>query len=68
LIFSHRSAESGHALALQAMDVRAMLDLDLRLGEGSGAAIAMSVIQAALALFHEMATFESAGVSGKSNE
>jgi nicotinate-nucleotide--dimethylbenzimidazole phosphoribosyltransferase len=68
LIFSHRSAEGGHALALQAMDVRAMLDLDLRLGEGSGAAIAMSVIQAALALFHEMATFESAGVSGKSNE
>jgi nicotinate-nucleotide--dimethylbenzimidazole phosphoribosyltransferase len=65
LIFSHRSAEGGHALALQALGVRAMLDLDMRLGEGSGAAIAMSVIQAALALFHEMATFESAGVSEK---
>ena len=65
LFFSHRSAEGGHALALQAMGVRAILDLDMRLGEGSGAAIAMSVIQAALALFHEMATFESAGVSGK---
>jgi nicotinate-nucleotide--dimethylbenzimidazole phosphoribosyltransferase len=65
LIFSHRSAEGGHALALQAMGVRAMLDLEMRLGEGSGAAIAMSVIEAALALFHEMATFESAGVSGK---
>ncbi len=65
LLFSHRSAEGGHALVLQAMGVRAILDLDLRLGEGSGAAIAMSVIQAALALFHEMATFASAGVSGK---
>jgi nicotinate-nucleotide--dimethylbenzimidazole phosphoribosyltransferase len=65
LIFSHRSAEGGHALALQAMDVRAMLDLDMRLGEGTGAAIAMSVIESALALFHEMATFESAGVSEK---
>jgi nicotinate-nucleotide--dimethylbenzimidazole phosphoribosyltransferase len=42
-----------------------MLDLDLRLGEGTGAAIAMNVIESALALFHEMATFESAGVSEK---
>jgi nicotinate-nucleotide--dimethylbenzimidazole phosphoribosyltransferase len=65
LLFSHRSAEGGHALALQAMGVRSILDLDLRLGEGSGAAIAMSVIQAALALFRDMATFESAGISGK---
>jgi nicotinate-nucleotide--dimethylbenzimidazole phosphoribosyltransferase len=65
LLFSHRSAEGGHALALQAMNVRAMFDLDMRLGEGSGAAIAMSIIEAALALFCEMATFESAGVSEK---
>jgi nicotinate-nucleotide--dimethylbenzimidazole phosphoribosyltransferase len=65
LIFSHQSAEGGHALVLQAMGVRAMLDLDMRLGEGSGAALAMSIIQAAIALLHEMATFESAGVSGK---
>ena len=65
LLFSHRSAEGGHALALQAMGVRALLDLDMRLGEGTGAAIAMNMIQAALALFHEMATFESAGVSEK---
>ncbi len=65
LIFSHRSAEGGHALALQAMGVRAILDLDMRLGEGTGAAIAMSVIESALTLFHEMATFESAGVSEK---
>jgi nicotinate-nucleotide--dimethylbenzimidazole phosphoribosyltransferase len=65
LIFSHRSAEGGHALALQAMGVRAMLDLDMRLGEGTGAALAMSLIESALALFHEMVTFESAGVSEK---
>jgi nicotinate-nucleotide--dimethylbenzimidazole phosphoribosyltransferase len=65
LFFSHRSSEGGHALALKAMGVRAMLDLEMRLGEGSGAAIAMSVIQAALALYREMATFESAGVSEK---
>jgi len=65
MIFGHRSAEGGHTLALHAMGVRAILDLDMRLGEGSGAALAMSVIQAALALYHEMATFESAGVSEK---
>ena len=65
LFFGHRSAEGGHALALQSMRVRPILDLDMRLGEGSGAAIAMSVIQTALALFHQMATFESAGVSEK---
>ncbi len=65
MIFSHRSAEGGHALALQAMGVRAILDLGMRLGEGTGAAIAMSLIEAALALFRQMATFESAGVSEK---
>jgi nicotinate-nucleotide--dimethylbenzimidazole phosphoribosyltransferase len=41
------------------------MDLGMRLGEGTGAALAMSVIESALALFHEMATFESAGVSKK---
>jgi nicotinate-nucleotide--dimethylbenzimidazole phosphoribosyltransferase len=65
LFFSHRSAEGGHARALGRMGVRPILDLDMRLGEGTGAAIAMSVIDAALELFHSMATFQSAGVSGK---
>jgi nicotinate-nucleotide--dimethylbenzimidazole phosphoribosyltransferase len=65
LFFSHRSAEGGHARALERMGVRPILDLDMRLGEGTGAAIAMSVIDAALELFHSMATFKSAGVSGK---
>jgi nicotinate-nucleotide--dimethylbenzimidazole phosphoribosyltransferase len=65
LFFSHRSAERGHALVLEALRARPILDLGLRLGEGTGAAIAMNVIGAALALFREMATFSSAGVSGK---
>ncbi|HEY6418587.1 MAG TPA: nicotinate-nucleotide--dimethylbenzimidazole phosphoribosyltransferase [Candidatus Binataceae bacterium] len=63
--FSHRSAEGGHALALDYLGVRPILDLDLRLGEGTGAALAMNVIEAALELFHGMATFADAGVAGK---
>ena len=65
LFFSHRSAEGGHALALEHMDARPILDLEMRLGEGTGAAIAMSVIESALALYRDMATFAQAGVSGK---
>jgi len=65
LFFSHRSAEGGHALALEFFKVRPILDLDLRLGEGTGAALAMNVIESALDLFHNMATFASAGVTGK---
>ncbi len=65
LFFGHRAAEGGHALVLEKLGVRPILDLAMRLGEGSGAAIAMSVIEAALALFSRMATFESAGVSEK---
>jgi nicotinate-nucleotide--dimethylbenzimidazole phosphoribosyltransferase len=65
LFFSHRSAEGGHALALDHFKIRPALDLDLRLGEGTGAALAMNVIESALDLLHNMATFESADVSGK---
>ena len=65
LFFSHRSAEGGHALVLDHFKARPILNLDLRLGEGTGAALAMSVIEAALDLFHNMATFAGAGVSGK---
>jgi nicotinate-nucleotide--dimethylbenzimidazole phosphoribosyltransferase len=65
LFFSHRSAEGGHALALEHFKVRPILDLGLRLGEGTGAALAMNAIEAALDLFHNMATFASAGVTGK---
>jgi nicotinate-nucleotide--dimethylbenzimidazole phosphoribosyltransferase len=65
LFFSHRSAEGGHSLALERLGVRPILDLDMRLGEGTGAALAMNVLEAALDLFHSMATFSSAGVAGK---
>jgi nicotinate-nucleotide--dimethylbenzimidazole phosphoribosyltransferase len=65
LFFSHRSAEGGHALALERLGARPILDLDMRLGEGTGAALAMNVIESALELFHRMATFAGAGVSGK---
>lgn len=65
LFFGHRSAEGGHGLVLERLAVRPIIDCEMRLGEGSGAALAMSVIESALALYHEMATFESAGVSEK---
>jgi len=65
LMFSHQSAEGGHQLALRHLEARPILDLDMRLGEGTAAAIAISTLKAALKLTHEMATFESASVSEK---
>jgi nicotinate-nucleotide--dimethylbenzimidazole phosphoribosyltransferase len=62
LIFSHRSAEQGHRLVLEALEARALLDLDLRLGEGSGAALALPVLRLACALHNGMATFAEAAV------
>lgn len=64
LLFSHVSAETAHRQMLAAMGVRPMLDLDMRLGEGTGAALAMPVLDAALALYRGMATFAEGGVSG----
>ncbi len=63
--FGHKSAEGGHALVLEWLKVRPILDLAMRLGEGTGAALAMPAIRAALELFHNMATFQGAGVSAK---
>jgi nicotinate-nucleotide--dimethylbenzimidazole phosphoribosyltransferase len=65
LFASHCSAEPGHAHLLAALDQRALLHLEMRLGEGTGAALAMKIIQAAVAAFTGMATFEGAGVSNK---
>jgi len=64
LIFSHRSAEPGHALVLAALNAEPLLDLNLRLGEGSGAALAVPLLRAACALHNGMATFTEAGVPG----
>jgi nicotinate-nucleotide--dimethylbenzimidazole phosphoribosyltransferase len=63
LIASHRSVEAGHRLVLQAIGQQPLLDLDLRLGEGTGAALAMTLADAALKILAEMATFEAAGVT-----
>jgi nicotinate-nucleotide--dimethylbenzimidazole phosphoribosyltransferase len=62
LVFSHRSAEQGHRLVLDALDARPLLDLDLRLGEGSGAALALPILRLACALHNGMATFAEAAV------
>ena len=64
LIASHRSAEPGHAVVIERLGLDPLLDLDLRLGEGSGAALALPLIRSATLLLAGMATFDSAGVSG----
>jgi nicotinate-nucleotide--dimethylbenzimidazole phosphoribosyltransferase len=61
-VASHLSPEPGHALVLADLGLRPLLDLGLRLGEGSGAALALPILQSALALLADMATFEQAGV------
>ena len=65
-VFAHRSGERGHEFMLQHLGVQALLDLGLRLGEGSGAALAWPLLQSACTILREMASFASAGVSEKS--
>ena len=66
LLYAHTSAEPGHQRILQALGARPLLDLGMRLGEGSGAAVAVPLLRLACALHNDMATFAAAGVSGKS--
>jgi len=66
MVASHRSHERGHGAVLERLGLRPLLDLDLRLGEGTGAALALPVVRAAVRLLNEMATFDEAGVSERS--
>lgn len=61
--FSHMSAEQGHKVFIEKMNISPLLHLDLRLGEGTGAALAMGIIEAGMKILNEMATFGEAGVS-----
>lgn len=64
MIAATRSPEPGHMVVLAELGLEPLLDLSLRLGEGSGAALALPLLDAAVAILHEMATFDSSGVSG----
>lgn len=64
ILASHLSEEPGHAATLELMGLQPMLTMQMRLGEGTGAALAMTLVDAALKIYHEMATFSQAGVSG----
>ncbi len=66
IFLSHESAEPGHQVITECLGVKPLLALAMCLGEGTGAALAMGIIDSALRLYREMATFESAGVSDKS--
>ncbi len=65
MIASHLSQEPGHRIVLDEIGLKPMLHLDLRLGEGTGAVLAFPLIEAAVKIMHEMATFEQAGVSNQ---
>ena len=64
-VFAHQSDERGHARLLQVLGAQPLIDLGLRVGEGSGAALAWPLLESACRIINEMASFESAGVSDK---
>jgi nicotinate-nucleotide--dimethylbenzimidazole phosphoribosyltransferase len=65
LIFAHLSAEQGHSRVLAALQVQPLLNLGMRLGEGTGAALGMGLVESGVRLFNEMATFAEAGVTDR---
>ena len=65
MIAAHKSVEIGHGAMLEEMGLIPLVDLDLRLGEGTGAALGLGLLEAAVKILNEMATFDSAGVSKK---
>ena len=65
LVAAHISAEAGHRVVLSHLGLRPLLDLDMRLGEGTGAVLAMGIVEAAAATLSDMATFDEAGVSDR---
>jgi len=65
MLASHASAEAGHAIAIESLGLTPLLALGMRLGEGTGAALTLSIIRAALDLHRKMATFSEAGIAGK---
>lgn len=65
MIASHQSSEPGHIRMLEILGKKPILDLNLRLGEGTGSAVAMHIVEAAIKIINEMATFENASVSQK---
>jgi nicotinate-nucleotide--dimethylbenzimidazole phosphoribosyltransferase len=67
-VAGHRSAEPGHTVALAHLGLRPLVDLELRLGEGTGAVLALPLVQAAVRALREMATFDSAGVAEKGSQ
>lgn len=66
IICAHRSVEQGHRLMHEKLRLKPMLDLNMRLGEGTGAALAMNLVEAAVHILTDVATFEEAGVTGSS--
>ena len=62
IFFSHQSSEKGHRIFFEREGIRPILDLDLRLGEGTGAALAMQIIEDSVSIYNEMATFEEVGI------
>jgi len=68
MIASHRSQELGHGAVLKRLGLRPLLELDLRLGEGTGAVLALYLVEAAVRILNEMATFDEAGVSDREQD